>query len=88
MKRNRFIIVPTRERRSECILLGSDAHFAALDLVGHVAGRHSLDHAAHRRAGAQDLKDGALELTSKRLGALLASNIHNLIQRQVAVVLN
>lgn len=83
-----FIIMLTTERRSRCILLGRNGNFAALDFARHVTGRGALNHAAHRRASAQNLQHGALELTSKRLGAVLAGNIHNLVKGQVAVMLD
>lgn len=69
-------------------LLGRDGNLARLDLGSHGLGRNTIDRAAHRVAGTQDLLDGAGQVASKRLVADLAGNIDDRLEGQVAVVLN
>lgn len=67
---------------------GHTVDLASLDVVGDVLGAATIDLATDRESGTEDLKDGTLELLSKRAVAHLAGDLDDLVQRDGLAVLD
>lgn len=69
-------------------LFGGDLDLALGDLLGDVVGRLTINGAANRVGGTEDLLDGARELLGHGAGAHDAGNLNNIIKGDVAVMLD
>lgn len=70
------------------ISMYGNSEFSRLDLSANVAGRGSLDGAAHGGAGTEDLAHSPSQILGKRAVTNLTGNLNNLIESQVAVMLD
>jgi hypothetical protein len=71
----------------ERLVLG-DFDFTSVNGITNILGVLAINSAANGEGSTQNLLDGALELTSKRLVAHDASNLNNIIDGDVARVLD
>lgn len=69
-------------------LFRGNGKLTRLNLSANVAGRGTLNAAAHRRAGTKNLTNSSGQILSQRTVTNLAGNLNNLIKGKVTVMLN
>lgn len=69
-------------------LVYRNLNFTSLDLGAHIGGGEAFDGASHGGAGTEDLTDSAGEILGEGAMANLASNLNNLIEGEVTVMLD
>ena len=73
---------------SEFVLLFGDLDLALVDLIDDVVGRLAVDGASDGLSGTEDLLDGTFQLARHRAVTHDAGDVDDLIERNVAAVLN